>query len=169
MKKVYLVVFLFDLQKPGNKLGKGSKRRCDAALRRAYALLRKEPNQEIFIITTAGMANSEKYPEQTNTGAQMMADYLNSKIEGGKIKPTVHSETGWSTLDELRLALDATNGFVNELEIVSSWWHLPRIWILARQLKPEWRFPLVPTWDGVCPLLWVREFFAIFHGLWRLA
>lgn len=133
--KIFIVVLGADLINQGRLLGRETKARCEKSLE----FFRKD---QCFFVLSAGMGN---YSCQKKSMAEMMADYL---IEKGVPDNNILVGTPvWGTKQEIKEAekIIALYQEQKRILVVSTWYHLPRIFLLCFKTNFRLSWNLIPT------------------------
>ena len=134
----FIAVMAFDLADGGRKLGEGTKERCSKGLALYYALLNK--GGQGVILTAAGFANKAEAPDQRFTLATMMeaflvlqgADENHCEVLNEEDRPRVWGSKAEMQVFEKYLASQEGEHI---LHVISHWWHIPRLWLVARRMN----------------------------------
>ena len=128
-----IAVFACDLGHGGETLGSESVWRAFSASRVFNRL--ENGTSRATIIVSAGMADPIKFPAQTETMAELQRKFL---IMCGVPSERIYvPDVGWGTEYELLMAVEEAREINSkkvrtEIHVVSSWYHIPRIKMLAR-------------------------------------
>lgn len=139
-----IVVLGFDFNRYLSGVGPGSKQRCIRAVELVYKL--REQKRKPLVYVSPGYSPSLTHVGQRESMASMMARFLRRRLSADEVH--VGNET-WGSRAEL---LEAARYAARELGdvpgacvyVVSSWYHIPRLWLLA-----QW----ISVWNH-CPWRW---------------
>lgn len=146
-----VVVYGADFTKNG-LLGPETKKRC----KKAASWYRG--NNTRFIMTPEGYAPFFKGPKHEQSMASMMKEFL--ELIGIPSESIIAEERSWNTLAETLSAINIIEErkLSQEVIVVSSWYHIPRIWYLWKRKgwkvkisasgasHPLWVFLEIPKW-----------------------
>ncbi len=132
-----LFILPCDLIEQGRKLGPETV----ARLKKATGLIDEGFNVKA-IVMTAGISPDKE---------EMMADWLRSgKFLEQAVIYTSPNESTWTSMEEILAArkIIIKRNLPNDVVVVSSSYHIPRLWITWIILKPKnWKMKFVPAWD----------------------
>ncbi len=137
-KRATLLTLACDMTKDGTAVGKETIRRS----RKTHKVLRELEGKgfRVAIIVAAGK-NPTASPEQKFSLAQLMRNFFTFILRINSIMIHTPSNLGWGTKAELESAFNyrkrlsvhfGYDALKEPLHVVTSWYHVPRVWMLAR-------------------------------------
>jgi uncharacterized SAM-binding protein YcdF (DUF218 family) len=147
-KRTILVVLACDLDEDGMMLGLETVTRCARAAE-VYNNLTSR-GEKVTVVISAGMADPEHYPSQERSMAEMMRDSLAWSYGVNALDILVfRQEDGsniWGSRAEIESAvihravlhtLDKIHVEHEPIHVVTSWYHAPRIRLIARAMNTK--------------------------------
>lgn len=146
----------FDYNPALTSIGPGSIERCKAAQDMFWRL--NACNVSAYFVVSPGFSPNIEKDIQVKTMAEMMcAWFVSAGFDPGRVE--IGTPT-WGSRKEIYAAIKAIQdcGGLNkksrEVWVVSSWYHIPRLWVIAKILDRKlglnwrWRFHSAPgNWD----------------------
>ncbi len=128
MRELFVVVYAGETEQDGTQCGNETKRRCQTALH----FIEKHKDKKIVLILAAGIRPDEPdFPELK----KVMEKYLEHQVDPAHVTILLAEKDGWGTIQETAAAAHLLKRIdVHEAYVVSSWYHLPRIFLIWKRL-----------------------------------